>query len=103
MTIRIIDVIPASDSAETGQNSEPSIAVNPVNTDQIIAGSFAATTMSFFLTLDGGTTWSHYDDIDGHAAHSMAWSWPYGNRCSNNCATVKPLRRRRQRGGGHLA
>ena len=72
MTIRIIDVIPASDSAETGQNSEPSIAVNQVNTDQIIAGSFAATTMSFFLTLDGGTTWSHYDDIDGQDK-SLAW------------------------------
>ena len=72
MTIRIVDVIPAADSAETGQNSEPSIAVNPLNTDQIIAGSFAATTMSFFLTLDGGTSWSHYDDIDGEDK-SLAW------------------------------
>jgi hypothetical protein len=49
MTIRIIDVIPAADSRETDQNSEPSIAINPVDTNQIIAGSFSAS-MSFYLT-----------------------------------------------------
>jgi hypothetical protein len=71
MTIRIIDVIPAADSRETDQNSEPSIAINPVDTNQIIAGSFSAS-MSFYLTPDGGTTWSHYDDIAGQDK-SLAW------------------------------
>jgi hypothetical protein len=27
----LVDIIPNSDSSETGQNSEPSIAVNPLN------------------------------------------------------------------------
>src|SRR5690348_5249891 len=87
MTIRIVDVIPAADSAETGQNSEPSIAVNPLNTDQIITGSFAATTMSFFLTLDGGTSWSHYDDIDGEDK-SLAWK-PDGSGFYTVAMTLK--------------
>ena len=71
MTIRIIDVIPGGDSAETEQNSEPSIAVNPLDTNQIIAGSFGFSTF-FYLTLDGGTTWSHYDDLSTQDK-SLAW------------------------------
>jgi Hint domain len=71
MTIRIIDVIPAGDSSETAQDSEPSIAVNPADPTQIIAGSFSTST-SFFLTLDGGTTWSHYDDLSTQDK-SLAW------------------------------
>src|SRR5436190_8171069 len=71
MTIKIIDVIPSGDSGETAQDSEPSIAVNPLNTDQIIAGSFSTST-SFFLTLDGGTTWSHYDDLTT-TDKTLAW------------------------------
>jgi hypothetical protein len=71
MTIRIIDVIPGGDSGETEQNSEPSIAVNPLDTSQIIAGSFGFSTF-FYLTLDGGTTWSHYDDLSTQDK-SLAW------------------------------
>ena len=71
MTIRIIDVIPSGDSSETAQNSEPSIAINPLDPTQIIAGSFSSST-SFFLTLDGGTTWSHYDDLSTEDK-SLAW------------------------------
>jgi hypothetical protein len=37
--INVIDVIPNSDSAEARQSSEPSLAVNPFNTSQMIAGS----------------------------------------------------------------
>ena len=79
MTIRIIDVIPSADSGETEQNSEPSIAVNPLDTSQIIAGSFGFSTF-FYLTLDGGTTWSHYDDLstqdkslDGKPTARVSW------------------------------
>jgi hypothetical protein len=71
MTLKIIDVIPAGDSAEAEQNSEPSIAVNPLDTSQIIAGSFGFSTF-FYLTLDGGTTWSHYDDLSTQDK-SLAW------------------------------
>jgi hypothetical protein len=38
--LRLVDIIPQSDSGETAQNSEPSIAVNPVNPMQMIAGTF---------------------------------------------------------------
>jgi len=38
--LRIVDIIPASDSAETDQNSEPSIGVNPVDLMQMFAGTF---------------------------------------------------------------
>jgi hypothetical protein len=38
--ITIVDIIPNSDSSETQQNSEPSIAVNPLNPSQVIAGAF---------------------------------------------------------------
>ena len=71
MALRIIDVIPVGDSSETAQDSEPSIAINPADPTQIIAGSFGAST-SFFLTLDGGATWSHYDDLSTQDK-SLAW------------------------------
>src|ERR1700704_3885387 len=71
MALRIIDVIPVGDSSETAQDSEPSIAINPADPTQIIAGSFSTST-SFFLTLDGGATWSHYDDLSTQDK-SLAW------------------------------
>jgi hypothetical protein len=55
MSVKIFDIIPVGDSAERAQNSEPSLAVNPNDPMQIIAGSFAVDT-PFFLTTDGGTT-----------------------------------------------
>jgi hypothetical protein len=43
MSVNIFDIIPVGDSAESAQNSEPSLAVNPNDPTQIIAGSFAVT------------------------------------------------------------
>jgi hypothetical protein len=43
----VIDVIPNSDSAEAFQSSEPSLTVNPLNTSQMLAGSFGGGTPSF--------------------------------------------------------
>ena len=37
---RIFDTIPFSDSGENAQNSEPSLAVDPLDPTQIFAGTF---------------------------------------------------------------
>jgi len=42
--IRLFDVVPKNHSAEQEQNSEPSLAVDPIDPAQIIAGSFAVGT-----------------------------------------------------------
>ncbi len=71
MAASIIDIIPVNRSGETEQNSEPSLAVDPLDPTQIIAGSFAADT-PFFLTTDGGATWSGYDILVTDDK-SLAW------------------------------
>lgn len=64
LTVNIVDVIPASDSAETDQNSETSLAVNPTDPNQIVLGAFtsnfvgAGVTTDFFDTTNAGASWS---------------------------------------------
>src|SRR3977135_1968000 len=91
-TITIVDIIPVADSGETRQNSEPSLAIDPNDPTQIIAGSFSAPTpfflttdggatlgrsaltaqTPFFVTTDGGATWSAYDILVTNDK-SLAW------------------------------
>lgn len=74
--IRIVDIIPGSDSAETDQNSEPSLAVNPLDPQQIIAAAFGAigstASTPYFQSLDGGATWADYATLDS-VDKSLAW------------------------------
>jgi hypothetical protein len=72
--LRIVDLIPGSDSREVDQNSEPSIAVNPVDPRQMFAGAFVfdATGQPFFVSTDGGGTWSIFGTLDHHDK-SIAW------------------------------
>jgi hypothetical protein len=75
--LRIVDIIPATDSGETNQNSEPSIAVNPVDPSQMFAGTFGMLTSGlnpnpFFVSTDGGTTWSDFGIIHDDDK-SIAW------------------------------
>jgi hypothetical protein len=74
---RVVDIIPHDDSIEANQNSEPSIAVNPVNPMQMLAGSFGKLTSGlnpnpFFLSTDGGTTWTSFGTLDDDDK-SIAW------------------------------
>jgi hypothetical protein len=69
---KVVDVIPQSDSAETGQNSEPSIAVNPLNPNQVIISSFGGN-QPYFDSQDGGMTWRHFQNVP-HGDTSLAWS-----------------------------
>jgi hypothetical protein len=74
---RVVDIIPHDDSIEANQNSEPSIAVNPVNPMQMLAGSFGpeGSTLNhnpFFLSADGGATWTSFGTLDDDDI-SIAW------------------------------
>jgi hypothetical protein len=69
---RVVDIIPQSDSAETNQNSEPSIGVNPVNPMLMMAGTFGDGLPPFFISTDGGTTWSIFGTLFNNDK-SIAW------------------------------
>ena len=64
LNIRVINVIPEAMSAETNQDSEPNLAVNPANVDQIAASAFTPNPVSatgnapIFVSVDAGETWS---------------------------------------------
>jgi hypothetical protein len=69
--LRAVDLIPASASAESAQNSEPSIGVNPIDPTQMWAASFGAPS-PFFVSNDGGATWSIIGAFQ-HSDTSIAW------------------------------
>src|SRR5215469_9159415 len=71
--ITIVDLIPQASSAETGQNSEPSLAIDPLDPNDIIAGVFSRTSTLFYLSTDGGATWSPYGTLSSNDK-SMAWT-----------------------------
>lgn len=81
--LHIVDVIPSSASTEASQDAEPSIAVNPINPNEILIhafnggwnGSSVPTNNPIFTSSDGGVTWPYnpahaYTDDDG----TLAWS-----------------------------
>ena len=60
--IRVVNMIPRSLSAETNQDSEPNLAVNPANPRQIAASAFTpnpagGANAPIFVSSDGGQTW----------------------------------------------
>jgi hypothetical protein len=69
--IHVVDVIPNSESSEAFQNSEPSLAVNPLNPSQMIAGTFGNGT-PYFKSTNGGTIWSGYGNLRT-SDKSIAW------------------------------
>src|SRR6266571_532942 len=76
--LRVVDIIASSDSSETNDNSEPSVAVDPLNTNEIVAGAFGVFTSPtvsspFFTSVDGGTAWTPYGELD-HNDKTLAWS-----------------------------
>jgi hypothetical protein len=69
--LRAVDLIPASASAETAQNAEPSIGVDPIDPTQIWAASFGAPN-PFFVSNNGGVTWSIVGAFQ-HSDTTIAW------------------------------
>ncbi len=62
-TATIVNVIPNGLSGETNQDSEPNVAVNPSNPQQIAASAFTpnptgAGNAPIFVSTDGGFTWA---------------------------------------------
>ena len=60
--IKIVNMIPQSLSGETNQDSEPNIAVNPINPRRIAASAFTpdpmgGTNAPIYVSTDGGDTW----------------------------------------------
>lgn len=72
MPVSLVDAIPQVDSAEADQNSEPSIALNPTNWQQMMVGSFGART-PYFISMDGGNTWSAFGRLSTNDK-SIAWT-----------------------------
>jgi hypothetical protein len=73
MTLTIVNMIPRSLSREQEQDSEPNIAVNPANPQQIVATAFTPDPAGgqrapVFVSTDGGLTWSLRTIVPGGPA-----------------------------------
>jgi hypothetical protein len=60
--VLVVNIIPNSLSGETNNDSEPNLAVNPNNTNQMAASAFTPNPMGagdapIFVSSDGGNTW----------------------------------------------
>ncbi len=63
MQVTIVNIIPKSLSGETNPDSEPNLAVNPANPQQIVASAFTPNPAGsgdapVFVSTDGGNSWS---------------------------------------------
>jgi hypothetical protein len=61
--LHIVNITPASLSAESHQDSEPNLAVNPANPSDMVATAFTPSPMGganapIYVSTDGGNTWS---------------------------------------------
>ena len=61
--VTVINIIPRSLSAETNQDSEPHLSVNPANPQQIVATAFTpdptgSANAPIFISTNGGTNWA---------------------------------------------
>ena len=62
--VRVINMIPNAQSNETGQDSEPNVAVNPSDVNRIAASAFtlnqtgATNAAPIFISTDKGNTWA---------------------------------------------
>lgn len=86
--IPVTDIIPLSQSAETGQNSEPSLAVDPTNPGQMISGAFSSSfscafncgtqneldtaASPYWKSVNGGATWTDFGSLQT-VDKSIAW------------------------------
>src|SRR5215469_2415282 len=71
MTLHIVNMIPASLSGESHQDSEPNLAVNPENTNDMVATAFTPAPMGgpnapIYVSTDGGNTWSLRTVVPGN-------------------------------------
>jgi hypothetical protein len=68
--VKVVNMIPASLSGESSQDSEPNIAVNPENPSQIVGTAFTPDPLNgsrapVFVSVDGGLTWALHAIVPG--------------------------------------
>jgi hypothetical protein len=68
--LRIVNMIPRSLSGEANQDSEPNLAVNPENPQQLVATAFTRDPFNgplapVYVSTDGGLTWSLLSTVPG--------------------------------------
>src|ERR1039458_9931515 len=73
MKISVVNMIPQALSGETSQDSEPNLAVNPINTQQIVATAFTPNPSGgalapIFMSSNGGQTWALNAIVPGATA-----------------------------------
>jgi len=71
MLERLVNLIPQSLSGEANQDSEPNLAVNPANTDHMVATAFTPDPLHgpnapIYVSTDGGQSWSLRTVIPGN-------------------------------------
>ena len=76
-TVTVVNIIPRSLSGETNQDSEPNIAVNPQNPNEIVATAFTpdpagGNLAPLFVSVDGGKTWTLNSIIPSAIPHREA-------------------------------
>jgi hypothetical protein len=69
--ILVVNMIPRSRSGETNQDSEPNLAVNPANPQQIVGSAFTpdpggGPNAPIYFSTDGGNTWKLNSIIPGN-------------------------------------
>lgn len=76
-TIQIVDAVPKSQSNETNDDAEPSIAVNPANPREIVITAFTSPQTGdingpIYYSGDGGETWAVNDDVPGDGSNDQS-------------------------------
>jgi hypothetical protein len=71
--LNIVNIIPASLSGESGQDSEPNLAVNPQHPTDMVATAFTPAPMGgpnapIYVSTDGGATWSLRTVVPGNGS-----------------------------------
>ncbi len=73
---RIVDAVPNDHSNETNNDSEPNIAVNPANPNQMAITAFTPpdsgqTNGPIFYSTDRGENWSLLFDVPGNGSRDQ--------------------------------
>jgi hypothetical protein len=71
--VRVVNMIPNSRSGETSQDSEPNLAVNPINRLQIVGSAFTPDPMGgpnapIYVSTNGGNTWALNSILPGNSS-----------------------------------
>jgi hypothetical protein len=73
--VRVVNIVPKVRSGETQQDSEPNLAVNPINPQQMVASAFTPDPLGganapIYFSTDGGQTWTMNSIVPGNSTTS---------------------------------